>query len=491
MSTTAPSSDTVGHIETAGVEFIPEQDRDSRPWNIWATFIGGNFAWSVVIFGWLPVVLGLDFWGATTSTVLGTLAGAVLIAPLAFLGPRTGTNMTVSSSAFFGIRGRFIGSAIALTFAILFTALAVWTSGDGIVAAGHRLFGLPDNNWVRGAAYALISAGIVAAALYGHATVVALYKLIIPIVGLALIAGVFAFQGKFNPHTRIADYSLGGYWQTWALSFALAFAGVISYVPFIGDYTRRVSRVKYSDFQVAAAVSGGILVGCVLPALFGIFTAVTFVDASDSYVADLVNQGPAWYVLPILIVSLFGGLGQGVMNVYASGLDLEGLLPKLTRFQTTLITAAISVILLYVGVFIFNAVDTITAITLLINAFATPWTTIMIIGAIRTRKGVFIPEDLQAFAQGRHGGAYWYLGGWNLMTVCVWAAGSVFGVLTVNCDLYVGPLANLAGGIDISVAGTILVTAVAYLIVVRIRPQRSVLRGVNAVPADGPIATAQ
>ena len=47
--------------------------------------------------------------------------------------------MMVSSGAFFGIRGRFIGSGPALAIALGFAAVMVWTSGDAIVAAAHRI----------------------------------------------------------------------------------------------------------------------------------------------------------------------------------------------------------------------------------------------------------------------------------------------------------------------------------------------------------------
>jgi L-serine dehydratase len=52
------------------------------------------------------------------------------------------------------------------------------------------------------------------------------------------------------------------------------------------------------------------------------------------------------------------------------------------------------------------------------------------------------PGDLRAFAQGRRGGRYWFTGGWNVPAVVAWTVGAVFGLLTVNTELYVGPLAQ-------------------------------------------------
>ena len=460
----AVPQDRIGKIEQAGVEYIPESGRDSKPLNVFAVFTGANLTWAIVIYGWLPIALGLNFWGALTSSLTGLIIGCVLVGPVAMIGPRTGTNMTVASGAFFGIRGRLIGSGLALVLAIAYGALAVWTSGDALVAASARLLGTPDSNWAKAIAYAILSAGIVVVALYGHATIVAVQKVVIPVAGLVLVVGVFVFASRFDPNVTTADYALGGYWQTWALSAVLAFATAPSYVTNISDYTRRISQYKYSDLQVVGSVGLGLFVGNVIPMVFGMYTAATLIDPTDSYMTDLVNAAPSWYVLLILVVALAGGVGQGVLNLYSSGLDLEGLIPKLPRVQTTAITAALAVVLLYAGVFLLNAVDSLTALTLVLNAITVPWVAIMIIGAIRTRTTGFDPVDIQAYVSGRKGGRYWFTAGWNLPAVAAWLAGSIFGILAVDCQLYTGPLAGFAGGIDLSCIGSAAIATCVYLI---------------------------
>ena len=120
-----------------------------------------------------------------------------------------------------------------------------------------------------------------------------------------------------------------------------------------------------------------MFVGVLLPSLFGAFTALTFANPTDSYLDDLVSASPGWYVLPIVVISLLGGLSQGVLCVYASGLDLEGLAPRLKRTQTTIITAAVAIALLYLGVFVFDAVESVTAMTVALNAVITPWVAIL------------------------------------------------------------------------------------------------------------------
>ena len=114
---TAPLSpestdDGFGRVEQVGVEFIPEDERHSTPGNVFTVFFGGNLAFSVIVFGWLPITFGLSWQQAVTSCFCGLLFGTVLIAPLALLGPRTGTNNVVASGGHFGVRGRLIGSAL-------------------------------------------------------------------------------------------------------------------------------------------------------------------------------------------------------------------------------------------------------------------------------------------------------------------------------------------------------------------------------------------
>lgn len=461
MTTPTPDAeDRVGAIEAAGVEYLPEDARDSHPRNLGAVFLGANLTWTNVVFGAFAILFGLSFWQTVVSMVVGTAIGTLVVLPTAIIGPRTGTNMTVSSGAFFGIRGRFIGSGIALLIALGFAAVTVWTSGDAVVAAAHRLLGTPESDIVRGFAYAAVASLMVTVALYGHATIVAIQKVVVPVVGGLMLLGVFAFAGGFDPAAAGGEYALGGFWQTWTLSAVLFAAAPISYGPTIGDYTRRISAKLYTNTRICATLGIGMFIGVLLPSLFGAFTALSFAEPTDSYLHDLVTAAPTWYVVPIVVISMLGGLSQGVLCVYASGLDLEGIAPRLKRTQTTIITAGIAIVLLYLGVFVFDAVESVTAMTVALNAVITPWVVVLAIGALRTT--TYDPTDLQAFTDGRRGGRYWFTAGWNRPAVLAWAVGAVFGLLTVNTTLYVGPLAEIAGGVDLSTIGSAALAGLIY-----------------------------
>ena len=61
-----------------------------------------------------------------------------------------------------------------------------------------------------------------------------------------------------------------------------------------------------------------------------------------------------------------------------------------------------------------------------------------------------------------HGGRYWFTGGWNVPAVAAWTIGAVFGLLAVNTTLYVGPLADIAGGVDVSTVGSAVLAGLIY-----------------------------
>ncbi|MFB7212510.1 purine-cytosine permease family protein [Streptomyces sp. NPDC056255] len=471
--------DEFGRVERAGVEFLPVAERQSTPRNVFGVFVGGNLAFSTIIFGWLPVTFGLSFTQAMSSSAVGLLLGLTLMVPMTLLGPRTGTNNPVSSGAHFGMRGRLMGSTLTLLFGIMYAAIAVWTSGEALVSGAHRLFGTPESDLANLIGYAIVGFEVVLIALYGHGTIVGLQKFIIPAAVILLLLGIFAYAPGFDPGHSSGEYLLGGFWPTWLFAVTVSIGGPLSYAPSVGDYTRRISPKRFSDRQISVAASAGVFVGLFAAAAFGAFTASTFEAFSPSYVADLVATSPAWYVVPLLLVALLGGCGQGVINIYASGLDLESIIPRLSRTQTTLITSGIALGVMYLGVVAVNAIDSITAMTVVLNAPAGAWVTINALGFLVARRGRYDVVALQRFGFGVTGGRYWFTGGWNFRAVVPFLLGSLVGLLTVSNELYVAPFANVFGGVDISLPLSITVSGGLYLLALRLWPED---KTVNLIP---------
>ncbi|MGP4018253.1 cytosine permease [Saccharopolyspora sp. 5N708] len=253
-------------IEAHGVDTIPDADRTGRPRDVVGILLGSNMCLGVAIFGWLPASFGLEFWPAVTSMTAGTLLGTVLVAPLALVSLKTGTNLSTSSGGHFGVRGRLIGSVIGLLLSLGYAALTVWTGGAAVVGPLHLLFGLPDGGVSYSITYALLAVLSVLVAIFGYHLLTRLSKWVALGTVVLMAAGVIGFAGQFQtaPVTD-AGYLLGDFWTTWALStVAAGLSGPIAFITLLGDYSRYVSPRRYSSWKSALykgpllALTGGI-----------------------------------------------------------------------------------------------------------------------------------------------------------------------------------------------------------------------------------------
>lgn len=464
--------DAVGKIETRGIDWIPEDERHSTPANLASVWIGAQLTFGVIVIGWLPVAFGLGWWSAVSAITVGLLVGTVPFAFFSLLGPRTGTNSAVSSGAHFGLIGRLVGSIQALFIALGFAALTVWTGGDAIVSGAHRLIGTPEGDVARGIAYAAIAAGVILIAIYGHANVIAVQKFVIPTVGLSIIIGFFALAPDFDGGYKGGAYLLATFWPTWLLAATVAASLPISYTPFANDYARYISQKRWSDRAVAVTAGVSMFAGLWVALVFAAYMTTMFKDVGTPFVIGLVQIAPKWYVALVILVGVFGSFAQGGVALYGTGLDVSSIIPRLKRVPATLLISAVTLALVYLGAFVWNAFDTVSAFILLLIVICTPWMMITLIGYVVCR-GRYDPADLQLFNLGQRGGAYWYTAGWNLRAVIAFVPAVIVGLLFLNSTLYVGPWANVANGVDMSFISAAVISTVVYGALVLLFPERN------------------
>lgn len=458
-------------VEQHGVDTIPEVERTARPRDVIGILWGGNLALSVMVFGWLAILYGLSWWQAVSAILAGTLVGSLAVMPMALLGYRAATNNSVSSGAYFGVRGRLVASVIGLLLCLGYIALTVWTGGEAVVASLVRITGAEETNLELAAGYAVIAILVGVVAVYGFQWLVRLNKVIIAVVGATVVLSLIALAPHFDasyPGTP-DQYLLGDFWPTWLLAALTAgVAGPISYVTLIGDWTRYISPRRHQPGPLLGATFVGLFIGLAVPTLFGAFVSVAAFDES-SFVAGYTAGSPGWLVLPILATGVIGSLGQGGVNLYSMGLDLDAILPRLTRTQATFVVSAIALALVFLGRFVWAAEESVTFYVLLLTSLATPWAAVTMLGYART-KGRFDQDALQVFNRRGHGGSYWYWRGWNLDAVAAWVVGSVVGILSNSTETYIGPIADRLGGVDASVLTSAVAAGVVYLALVTIRP---------------------
>ena len=110
-------------------------------------------------------------------------------------------------------------------------------------------------------------------------------------------------------------------------------------------------------------------------------------------------------------------------------------------------------------------------LSVLIITCTAPWMIIMMVGFV-TRRGWYDSDSLQVFNRRQVGGRYWFNNGWNWRAMGVWGVSAVTGLMFVNLPgQFVGPLGNLAAGVDLSIPVSIGLAAVLYPLVLVLFPE--------------------
>jgi purine-cytosine permease-like protein len=449
-------------VETQGVDTVPESDRTAKPASIIPIFLGSNMALSVMVFGWLAILYGLSWWQSVSAILVGTIVAALFVSSSALLGWTGATNNSVASGAIFGVRGRLVASFVGLLLCIQYVALTVWTGGEIIASGWARLTSGKVTDGLLVLGYLVIAIAIVAFALLGYKYLVRLNNMIVYAMYALAILSIFALSGSFD-FNYAGDpelYALGSFWPTWFLAvLTCGAAGPVSLVTQTGDWTRYVSGGARKS-EVVKSAFWAMSIGLAVPTLFGAFVAVAAFD-EDSFVAGFVAGSPTWLLIPLLLVGFVGSLGQGSVNLYSMGLDMDAILPRLSRLRSTLLVSGVATGLVFIGKFIYDAEAAVTNACLFLTALGTAWIAIALFGYYRMG-GTFHKEDLQVFNRRGHGGLYWYQGGWSLKAVTAWIIGSICGVLGISSVDYTGPIANALGGVDVSVIAPAVVGIAIY-----------------------------
>ncbi|MFH8488840.1 cytosine permease [Streptomyces longisporoflavus] len=455
-------------IEQRGVDTIPDGERTSGPRDLISILLGSNLCLGVIVFGWLPVSFGLGWWASVTSVVTGTVIGTALTAPLALVSLRTGTNLSTSSGAQFGVRGRLVGSVVGLLLSLGYTALTIWIGGDVMVGVLHRLTGLPSSGLSYGIVYALLAAATVTGAVYGYRVLLRLSRVLAVGMTVLLVLGVVAYAPDFTTSALPATggYLLGSFWPTWLLALVAAgLSGPIAFITLLGDYTRYISPARHSSRTVLRASWAGLLAGLLVPQLFGTFTAYAAGAALD-FAGPLVSASPAWYLVPLLLAASAGSVGNAGLMLYSMGLDLDAILPRASRARATYTVAVVATGCVFAGHYAWEAQDAMTSFVLLLTAIGTPWAVITLVGFARCGGG-YDAEALQVFNRRSKGGIYWYRAGWNVPATVSWALGAAVGLAAVALPSYEGPLLSLTGGVDCSFLLSGVVGGLAYAVLER------------------------
>ncbi|MFC5803934.1 purine-cytosine permease family protein [Streptomyces formicae] len=474
-------------VESHGVDRIPDAERTATPFDLFRLAFGGANTFSTCVLGAFPVLFGLSFWQGLAATLVGVVAGALILCPMAVFGPVNGTNNAVSSSAHLGVHGRVVGSFLSLLTAVAFFSISVWSSGDALVGGAHRMFGLPRTTLSFAVAYAvfagLVLVLVLVVCVYGFRFMLFINKVAVVSATLLFLLGAAAFAGDFDPSyagafTSSADPATQAlFWPSFIGAALIVLSNPVSFGAFLGDWSRYIP----ADTPLRRVVGAAFLsqLATLLPFLFGLATASIiaakapeYVDpAAPDFVGGLLAVSPGWFFLPVCLLALIGGMSTGTTSLYGTGLDFSSVFPRLSRVQATLFVGLLSIAFIFAGRFGLNLVQSISTFATMIITCTTPWMVVMMLGFF-VRRGWYDPEALQVFNRRRRGGRYWFTHGWNWRGMTAWWVSAVIGVLFTHVPgQFVGPLGELAGGVDIGLPLSLATAAVLYLALLALFPE--------------------
>jgi len=459
--------ESASSMEKYGVDFIPEAERSSRPSDLFFVFVGSQMCFGIIVIGSLPITFGLSFWGAVSSMSIGLFVGSILFGLFAPFGGKVGANGAVASGAHFGVRGRIIGTLIAIFTGVGFYSLTVWTGGEAIAAGAMRLFGWEQSPHLMAIGAVIIGVLTVLAALYGHAMIVATERLVSYGAGAILLLVVLVLWTGFDPsYAGSGNLLLGSYWPTWFLCVTISAALPVSYSIFLNDYTRYIPK-NASSATVSWAAGSGMFVGCWVALVFaaGVTTMLKSVDAP--FVAGLIDLVVWWGAALLVLVGAVGSQPQGSLCLYGAGLGLQALTPSLGRIAATLLLSIVSLLLVFIGIYVWDMTNMILAFLLIDHCVLAPWLAINLVGYYFIMKGEYQPKDLFAFMPGSDRGRYWYSNGWNPSALIAWLLGTIVGLMFLHTDYFSGPLAEMSGGVGLDWVFAGATAAIAYYVLER------------------------
>nr|WP_294867243.1 cytosine permease [uncultured Pseudogulbenkiania sp.] len=452
----AVAADKAWSIEQHALEPIPVKDRHGSPKDLFKMWLGANINYVVVVTGAMAYSQGLSFWQAIAAILAGNLLGCLVVGFSTIMGPKTGTAGIVVSRSSFGQLGSFFPKAVSLISALS------WFSINSVVATEAletimKMGGFTSSLvvWI---SLAIILAAEIILAIFGHATIIAAEKWIAMILA-TLFAGLVYFV---YPHADLAQHLLtdsrSASMSTWLVAMGVVCAFPIGWANFASDYSRYFPS-ETSWKKIALFAGGGQFVALTVCEIIGVLFAMA-VGGNLGYdpVGQLDKFLPAWFMVPLLLAIIVGGIAANVPNGYTAGLGLLALRIPISRVASlgiiALFTLGFRVMTVFYGSF-YSVYETFLGYMVF---WTGPWAAIITVDYFM-RKGRYNSADMMKWGQGD----YWYNKGIFWPGLIAWLAGISVSVLFSNSPVFASPLmTKVLGWGDVGFEFGLLVPGLLY-----------------------------
>jgi purine-cytosine permease-like protein len=481
---TGPVMDSPRSIEQHGIDIIGPDERRGRPAHLFGMWLGTNLNIFYVVNGAVVISLGLSFAQALVAVVVGNLAFSA-VGVTSQQGPKTGTSTFAVSRASFGPTG---GKGLSLLN---------WVTCVGFEASGLALLVLATlalfDKAGAGTSVPLKVVIILLAAtvqgvlpLWGHATIMATQRLFAWVFGVLFV--VMAVLVVPKVHVGALAHGGGG-WAAVTVAIALvASGGGLSWANTGSDYSRYLPRDSSGRAVFWYSSLGGFLPAVLLELLGAAISSVAS-SVSDP-IAGIPAVLPGWVAVPYLLFAMLTLLAVNTMNLYSSGLTLQALGLRISRWQAVVLDSLICTVLCFFVVFSHSFNTYYSDFLGLLVLWLAPWFAIYAVDWTM-RRGDY---DALALLDDSPRGRYWRPGGVHLPGVIAQLVGMAAAAMWIASTAFTGPLSRLTGNSDLSVVAGLVGGGLTYWALARRRvaketrgrPQEPLPMLGHTVPGVGP-----
>ncbi len=424
-------------VEQFGLEAIPPELKTATWYDLFFIIINFLINPASILIGGMAVVAGLSFWASLTAELLGCVLAFAAYITIATIGVDYGIPGQVATRITFGISGaKWVPSPLRVLASVYWFAFQTVAGSMVIANALDRVFGGRHSLLVIGLVFGLAQTAV---AIFGYGSLKILSRFAFPLKVGILVYLAYVLATHKNPSfawPRVIHYqgALGWHWPTVAIWVNSMAAGWICMVTDAADFCRYSrSRTDMWLGTMSAAIVGALCCG-----LLGAYGAAATLGTNPNPFNVVIDARPERLIIfLVLLVVVLDNWTINVLNLYTGGLSLSNMFEGLGRFWTTLIVAAVSILLSSVPA----VVTKYLAFTTDIGIIFGPIAGILIADYVFIKHGHIEVSELFVV-----GGRYWYKKGFNIPAVTWSILGSIIYVQLPSSAIQTVSAMLISGG---------------------------------------------
>lgn len=344
-ATDLPPSSTTTRVEQNGINVIAESERKGSPRDLFWPWCAANISVFAISYGSFLFGFGISVWQALIAGVLGTVLSFLLVGLVSLAGKRGSAPTMVLSRAAFGVRGNALPAVVSYLLLVGWETVLVSLATLATATVFDRL------GWSAGAAtkivaFLVVAAIVVVAGCLGFDAIMRLQTWLTIALAFFTLGYIVLSVGSIDWNAVMSAPSGSATAVIGALVLAATALG-LGWVNAGADYSRYLPR-RASAGGVVAWTTFGASVAPVILIAYGLLLAASNeglnAEIGTDPIGALTNVLPTWYLVPFMLVAVFGLVAGAVLDIYSSGLTLLTLGVRIARWKAALIDGVIMVI---------------------------------------------------------------------------------------------------------------------------------------------------